>query len=285
MSKLLKLKKWLTLDDAALHITGEIKDTVTVTDLYLAALEGKLKLSVYFVNNAHGITGERCNVGDIENQLAQQTFDIKDRTVHRMEGIWDLTMQGQEALEVKGYFEQSNSGIEVTTLSENGILLQQNDVTCQLYKHFDRERIFNPKYNESEERRRAIAEEPMRVLENDPSIVSPHIRRNKFDSEFVPCHKLSEVGGVLIIRQSEVTHLIEFLEGTAKKEKPLTTNEKNSLLVLIAALCKEADVDWNQRGIATSLVAMTDLIGAPLTDETMRKILKQIDSAIDSRSK
>jgi len=285
MSKLLKLKKWLTLDEAAPHITEEIKETITVTDLYQAALNGGLKLSVYFVNSAHGVKGELCKVGDIENHLAQQNFDTKDRTVHSMEGIWDLTMQGQEALEVKGYFEQSNSGGEVTTLSKNGILLQQDDVTCQLYKHFDRERIFNPKYNESEERRRAIAEEPMRALENDPSIVSPHIRRNKFGSEFVPCHKLSEVGGVLIIRQSEVTHLIEFLEGTAKEEKPLTTNEKNSLLVLIAALCKEADVDWNQRGIATSLVAMTDLIGAPLTDETMRKILKQIDSAIDSRSK
>jgi len=285
MSKLLKLKKWLTLDDAALHITREIKATITVTDLYLAALEGKLKLSVYFVNNAHGITGELCNVGDIENQLAQQTFDTKERTVHCMEGVWDLTMQGQEALEVKGYFEQSNSGIEVTTLSENGILLQQNDVTCQLYKHFDRERIFNPKYNESEERQRAIAEEPMRALENDPSIISPHIRRNKFGSEFVPCHKLSEVGSVLIVRSSEITHFIEYLEDEHKEEKPLTTNERNSLLVLIATLCKEAKVDWNQRGITASLVAMTSLAGTPLSPDTVLKIVKQIDPAIESRSK
>ncbi|NQZ49712.1 MAG: hypothetical protein HRT95_05835 [Moritella sp.] len=230
MSKLLKLKKWLTLDDAALHITGEIKDTVTVTDLYLAALEGKLKLSVYFVNNAHGITGELCNVGDIENQLAQQTFDIKDRTVHSMEGIWDLTMQGQEALEVKGYFEQSNSGISVTALSKNGILLQQDDITCQLYKYFDRDKIFNPKYNESEERRRAIAEEPMRVLENDPSIVTPSIRRSKYGLEFVPCHKFSEVGGVLIIIKSEVAHFIELLGGTPQEAKPPAqkTYTKNS---------------------------------------------------------
>ena len=285
MSKLLKVKKWLTLDDAALHITEEIKVTTTATDLYLAALEGKLKLSVYFVNSAHGIKGELSSVGDIDNQLAQQTFDTKDRTVHSMEGIWDLTMQGQEALEIKGYFEQSNSGIEVTTLSQNGILLQQDDVTSQLYKRFDRERIFNPKYNESEERRRAIAEEPMRAFENDPSIITPSIRRSKHGLEFVPCHKLSDVDCVLIVRSSEITHFIEYLEDTPKEEKPLTTNERNSLLVLIAALCKEANIDWNQRGITASLVAMTSLAGTPLGPDTLLKIVKQIDPAIESRSK
>jgi hypothetical protein len=220
MSKRLKLKKRLTLDEAALHITEEIKDTITVTDLYQAALDGDLKLSVYFVNGAHGVKGELCKVGDIENQLAQQTFDTKDRTVHSMEGIWDLTMQGQEALEVKGYFEQENSGVSVKARSKNGILLQQDDITCQLYKYFDREKIFNPKYNESEERRLAIAEEPMRALENDSLILSPLIRQSKYGLEFVPCHKLPEVGGVLIIKKSEVAHFIELLEGTPQEAKP-----------------------------------------------------------------
>jgi hypothetical protein len=217
MSKRFEPKKWLTLDDAAQHITKKIEDTITVIDLYQAALDGGLKLSVYFVNSAHGVKGELCKVGDIDNQLAQQTFDTKDRTVHSMEGIWDLTMQGQEALEIKGYFEQGNSGVSVTALSKNGILLQQDDITCQLYKYFERERIFNPKYNESEERRLAIAEEPMRALENDPLIVTPSIRRSKYGLEFVPCHKFSEVGGVLIVRNSEITTIINLLGGSPQE--------------------------------------------------------------------
>jgi hypothetical protein len=88
-----------------------------------------------------------------------------------------------------------------------------------------------------------------------------------------------------VIRTDEVTRFIQTLEDTPQEAKPLTSNEKNSLLVLIAALCKEANVDWCQRGVTTSLVAMTDLIGAPLTDDTILKILKQIPPAIESRSK
>jgi hypothetical protein len=125
MSKLLKLKEWLTLEEAVQHISKKINETITVADLYRSAIDGDLKLSIYFVNSAFAIKGELCNVGDIKDQLPQQGLNIKDSTVHDIEGIWDLTMQGQEALEIKGYYEQINSGLKVTTLSRNGILLQQ----------------------------------------------------------------------------------------------------------------------------------------------------------------
>tara|TARA_R110000737_G_scaffold343453_1_gene369438 strand:- start:9465 stop:10322 length:858 start_codon:yes stop_codon:yes gene_type:complete len=285
MSKLDQLKEWFTLEDAAKYISKKIDEPITVSTLYRSAIDENLKLSVYFVNGAYGVKGELFRVAGVENQPQQKVFDEKDNTVNAVKGIWDLTMQGNEALEIKGYFEKINSGLSVTTQSKNGVLLQQGGITCQLYKYFDREKICNPKYNETEERRRAIEEEPMRAYENHPMIINPRVRSNQAGSEFSPCSRLSEVDGVLIIKSSEVNHFIQSLEATSKDEKPLATNEKNSLLVLIAALCKEADVDWNQRGITTSLVAMTDLIGAPLSDETIRKILKQIDPAIDSRSK
>ena len=281
MSKRLKLKKWLTLDDAALHISEEIKDVITVTDLYQAALDGDLQLSVYFVNSAYGVEGELCKIGDIDNLLAQQTFNTKDRTVHSMEGVWDLTMQGQEALEIKGYFEQGNSGVSVTTLSKNGILLQQNDITCQLYKYFERDKIFNPKYNESEERLLAIAEEPMRVLENDPLIVTPSIRQSKYGLEFVPCHKLSEVGGVLIIRKSEVTHLIELLEGIPQEAKPLHNKERNKLNDMIEALLLELDVNPSNKGTAAVMKLIAEKHGKSMSENTARKILCQITDITD----
>jgi hypothetical protein len=69
------------------------------------------------------------------------------------------------------------------------------------------------------------------------------------------------------------------------KEKPIASKERNSLLILIAALCKEANVDWEQIGIETSLVALTKLINAPLSDDIILEILSQIEPAICSRSK
>lgn len=68
------------------------------------------------------------------------------------------------------------------------------------------------------------------------------------------------------------------------KERPLGSKEKNSLLILIAALCNEFGVDLKVRGIASSLELMTHNLGAPLTDDTIRKFLKQIEGAVSSRS-
>lgn len=65
----------------------------------------------------------------------------------------------------------------------------------------------------------------------------------------------------------------------------LGSKERNTLLILIAALCREAKVDYKQRGISTAIQKMTEEIGAPVTDDTINRVLKQIESALDSRSK
>ncbi|MEL0325095.1 MAG: hypothetical protein VXA00_12125, partial [Rhodospirillales bacterium] len=102
---------------------------------------------------------------------------------------------------------------------------------------------------------------------------------------FYPSGGLGEHDYVLVIRTEEITRFIQSLEGLSETEKPLTSKERNSLLVLIGALCKEVDVDPGQRGVAASLVAMTEKLGAPLTDDTIRKILKQIPDAVALRNR
>ena len=57
------------------------------------------------------------------------------------------------------------------------------------------------------------------------------------------------------------------------------------MLVIIAALCKEADIDYSQRGIASAIQHLTESIGSPITDDTIRSVLKQINEAVDIRSK
>jgi hypothetical protein len=310
MSKLLKFKEWLTLEQAALRLANVIGEDVSIADLYHFALDGHLKLSVYFVNSAHAAKGKWLKEDDIDNTEIKAGVEMKQSRlnpqkapkpnemfvskddwiewqsgIHPIKGIWDLTMQGQEALEVEDNYEKINSGLSVTGLSKNGILLQQGDVVCQLYKYFDREKIFSPDYNKSEKRLREIAEHPMRVLENSPEILSPLIRKSNLGIEFLPCNKLIEQGVVFVIKTTEVTRFIQSLEDTPASEKPLTTTERNSLLVLIGALCKEADIDPNKRGASVPLVTMTELIGTPLSGQTIRNVLKQIEAAISSKSK
>lgn len=54
MSKILKAKKWLTLEDAAKRISISLGDDVRPVDLLQFALDGQLTLSVNFVNDAIG---------------------------------------------------------------------------------------------------------------------------------------------------------------------------------------------------------------------------------------
>lgn len=61
----------------------------------------------------------------------------------------------------------------------------------------------------------------------------------------------------------------------------LPTRERNTLLVVIAALCRANSIDYERRGIAKKLVGLVDEIGMSISDDTVRKILKDIPQALD----
>lgn len=56
-SKLFSLKEWLTLDDAARHLTLLFEEEVTVADVLRLALDKHLTLSVWFVNKTRARKG------------------------------------------------------------------------------------------------------------------------------------------------------------------------------------------------------------------------------------
>lgn len=102
-----------------------------------------------------------------------------------------------------------------------------------------------------------------------------------YSEAFCPTNYEPHIPELVIMRED-----IEKLEHRLLKpiEKPLGSTERNTLLVLIAAFCKEHNYDYKARGIASSLEEMTQKLGAPLSDDTIRKILKQIPDAIEARS-
>lgn len=89
----------------------------------------------------------------------------------------------------------------------------------------------------------------------------------------------------LIQSEKQVNANIQNTESQAGGKANLGSKERNTLLILIAALCREAKVDYKQRGISTAIQKMTEKIGAPVTDDTINRVLKQIESALESRSK
>jgi len=319
MSKLFKLKEWLTLDEAANHISTVLGEPVRLADIYRLALDKHLKLSANFVNGAQAITGKFVKTEDTEFRKVEKDFFTNEKLekpysmpanyetyvsddlwvslnskVVSIRGLWDLTMIGSEALDIEHYYQQETSGLEVTLTCLEGTCLRQGDVICQLQSDFD-----DNEYQQGSKAAKQkleqyitsnkLTDDEIKKLRDEYQAERKKYLGGKREYERVPSYYpsggLDEHDYVLVIKTNEVTRFIQSLEDTPKKEKPLTPKERNSLLVLIGALCKQVDIDPKQRGVSTSLVAMTELIGAPLTDDTIRKILKQLESAIDSRTK
>ncbi|WP_335916829.1 hypothetical protein [Shewanella chilikensis] len=300
MSKLFKLKEWLTLDEVVRHLANVLGEPITLADVYRLALDGNLKLSVCFVNGAYakkakfikatelvykqvvpkGIPnfpiGKCFHVPVNASRPISQGYWVQqiepDITV--LKGVWDLAMKGAERADILNRYQQEVSGVSVKIPFEVGHYVEKGDTAYEL--HVKGKPLAGSEYD--------ATSEVSAVDEVDEQTGELRLRRPRRLPTFYLASNLDELDAVLVVRTAEVTRFIQSLEDDSH-HKALNNNEKNTLLVLIGALCKEANVDWNQRGISASLVAMTDLIGAPISDETIRKVLKQIDSAIDSRSR
>jgi len=81
------------------------------------------------------------------------------------------------------------------------------------------------------------------------------------------------------------SHDDELDPGVGLSEKELHPKERYSYLTIIAALCKELDINPEQRGIAVAIEKLIDSHGLKLTQDTIRTVFKQIPDALASRGK
>ncbi len=73
---------------------------------------------------------------------------------------------------------------------------------------------------------------------------------------------------------------------TKVNDKPLSSKERNTLLVIIAALAKEAKIDLSKPSKAGEQIAnLTERFGTPVDHSTIEQKIKQIADAIESRAK
>lgn len=131
-SKLLKLKTWLTLPDAAKHISTVCNEEITEADILQLVSDGHLKLSVYFVNQTKARRGNIVGREDVEYGTFHRDFrgevpalaveeegellrymkslkiddarflNLSDEVTTIEEGIWDLPMIGSRCQGITG---------------------------------------------------------------------------------------------------------------------------------------------------------------------------------------
>lgn len=69
MGKLFNLKEWLTVADAARHLSIVFGEDVTEADVLRLGLDGRLRLSVYFVNHATALCGKVISLAETDWEL------------------------------------------------------------------------------------------------------------------------------------------------------------------------------------------------------------------------
>lgn len=327
MSKLLKLKECLTLDEAVLYISKVIDEPVSIADLYRFAFDGHVTLSINFVNCGFGLQGKWLKSEDIEYRFEVDTNIIDPKKdycpkapkpnemrvsedewisweddIEPLTGVWDLTMKGEEAFDVKDYYHKLTSGVSVTQAYTRGILLQQGEVVCQLYRRF-----YSDEYNVSDlyeqiyPPRKIEISDTGEIIKAKARVPSPSdvkgldithymffnkIIKNVIGIYFVPCSSLKEQNDVqFVIKTKELNRFIQSLEDTPQEAKPLHDKERTTLLVLLASMLNKANFDLNERGIAGKIQRATELNNTSISEQTIRNILPDLRNVVELKQR
>ena len=166
VNKLFKLKKWLTVPETAWHLSIVLDEEVGEADVLRLALDGHLKLSVNFVNHASATCGK---VVPIENAkyreftlefvsllpissehkgepvMVLKGLNLNDKEVLELEkevvkldGIYDLSMIGNETFDVEHQYQQLTGGPEVKLFCLAGAFVSgDNETMYQLQESYD----------------------------------------------------------------------------------------------------------------------------------------------------
>lgn len=165
MSKLLKLKNWITVPEAARHLSVLLHEAVTEADMLRLALDGHITLSVNFVNGVYGRIGtlvpkeqaEWITVPSLDGKRAVEIpkgVPLDDGTqillaeqVRMLKGVWDLPLVGAEKLDVENRFQQLTDGPEVESIHLDGTFVRSDAACwCQIQSEFEPRRPGNNFY-------------------------------------------------------------------------------------------------------------------------------------------
>lgn len=265
MSKLLNIKKYLSLEEASLYLSSAFEEKVTVADICKFALDRYLTLSVKFnsyieISPGHEVEESCLPYSANENNTVALGLHRRlffEDGIMVSEGIWDLSMLGREVMIVDELlsFEEGTPAWRSAALDV--VILKKNSVFGKLKGLKSR------------------IETSSNVIDGSDSLASKEVRAD--------CRTLDYYDHELAVRKDEVDRLIRSLSeekvlNTApiQEDKPLGTTERNKLLALISALLGELKIDPSERGVVSSIQLITEKAGTPISENTLRKILKQI---------
>jgi hypothetical protein len=278
--KLLQLKRWLTLPDAAQYLSLSLGEAVSQTDILRLALDGELTLSVHFVNTTRAHCGKTIPLADATRRVVPMLegegfFTFLDGTlipgerviqfdekISTLTDVWDLTMFGAEEFDVEDLYQKLTGGPACEMQSLEGVFVTDGAGTfCKLMCRFTAE---------------------------DVTLIQPYDNPHNY----FPAGALPD-DSVFVVR----TRSLQALEARMSAEehpagkrpesvadRPVERRERSTLLTVIAALARMARVDVARPSSAAAAIENeTELMGARVAARTIENHLKAIPEVVDSR--
>ena len=298
MKKLFELKKWLSLPDAAQHLSILFGEDVKEADVLRLALDKHLKLSVRFVNGTYAKRGERVS---LEKLKQEAPFLFKHGDAHFQEllapmedyefwefpnsprkicGIWDLPMIGDEKYDIEIAYQRQTDGPEVTPPHrEYTIVTDQDGIRFRLQERFDENEFQRDSVADLKKLEERISHENMSAPEAKKLLVS-HYSQNYYPAGGLPSDS------VLVVRTSALQELeARFSEPNKRIEKPLQKRERDTLLTIIGALAELAKIDISKPSkAAMQIESQTIDMEARVAARTIEDHLKRVPEAVEDRS-
>jgi hypothetical protein len=157
MSKLLKLREWLLLPEAAKYLSLAVGEPISEADLLRLALDKRLTLSTHFVNLGVGQVGRVVPIeqakthpplfpkeGEEEMRIVSgvlvsdtEVLQFEDE-VARLDGVYDLPMLGAERIDVERRFQKLTKGPRVELMNLDGpLVVGKSGVVIRLLESCD----------------------------------------------------------------------------------------------------------------------------------------------------
>tara|TARA_R110002124_G_C8971684_1_gene515179 strand:+ start:4362 stop:5216 length:855 start_codon:yes stop_codon:yes gene_type:complete len=170
MSKLYKLKKWLTIQEAINHISSILDEPVTEADIYRLALDDQLTLAVNLVNGAYVHLGAfrgielvpiekdsscESDAEPIPSEVFDNTFfagnglaTLDTERIDYISGVWDLHLIGAGKLKLESDYHQLIDGINVKAMIDEieGVFVidYEEEVLGRLLTKKDNDKLYTP---------------------------------------------------------------------------------------------------------------------------------------------
>lgn len=268
MKKLYKLKKWLTIDEAAQRLSIELGEEVTKADILQLAVEEQLRMSVYI---PHDWEGKICDITTDKEKADSEYTDVvtseygvlrfykyskcRDSQFIKVNpevfcvraGIYELTMIGQEKLDLEYDLRESLNLEQSLVYSLDGFYVQTaNGTVIEIQTEFDTKELINENLN-------TAVMKSISTITNDECILhrSPYT-----GSSFYPCPTINGIEGAFWCIQS--AHIEEFLASLDDESANINNklNVDNALILLgeVLQVVKSDRRKWTQGEIIDKIL-------------------------------